>query len=199
MSSCKSRTLLQKAIGSSHGLLASTGRPSVVVAAAALAVSTNTQTVLIQNQQRRHLAGDSAQPMKKQSPAQKKKAAANAQQQDQGAESLENKRYNMILGALDAPVTKPPPASPEEMERRHQVGRNYVIGQFERHNEMQHDLACKIKLKNHAIKMLPKGTKLRAEALEEDDEGPPAWRHIPVWTPPIPGFDPDEFMEQDEK
>lgn len=150
--------------------------------------------------QTRNFADDGgAQPMKKQSPAQKKKQQAAAAQDQGGGDSFLNTRYNMVKGALDAPVTKPPPASAEEMERRYQVGRNYVIGNFERHNEMEHDLACKIKLKNHAIKMLPKGTHLRQAALEVDDVGPPAWRHIPVWTPPIPGFDPDEFLEGDEK
>ncbi|CAB9521057.1 expressed unknown protein [Seminavis robusta] len=107
------------------------------------------------------------------------------------------KIYKQVVAALDAPMTKPPPASEEEMQRRYNVGRSYVIGMFERHNEEQHMMACRIKLKNHAVDMLPKH--LRASALEEDDEGPPLWRHIPMWTPPIPGFDPDEFMDHGEK
>ena len=51
-------------------------------------------------------------------------------------------------------------------------------------------------LKNHAIKMLPKNSLIPKAAMKIDDEGPPKWRHIPVWTPPIAGFDPDEFAEE---
>jgi len=103
----------------------------------------------------------------------------------------------LMLSALDAPITKPPPASEEEMERRHEIGRNYVVGKFNRHNELNHDLTCKIKLKQHAIDMLPKNSKLREEALKTDGVGPPKWRHIPLDTPPIPGFDPTPFLDKE--
>lgn len=147
------------------------------------------------HQQRRHFAkGDEAQALKKQSPAAKKKQAASSGPSEETAAG--NKTYKMVVDSLDAPVTKPPPASEEEMARRYQVGRNYVIGSFESHNALEHDLSCKIRLKNHAIKMLPKNSLIRKAAMEIDDEGPPKWRHIPVWTPPIAGFDPDEFAEE---
>lgn len=109
------------------------------------------------------------------------------------------------------------------MARRYQVGRNYVIGSFERHNEWNHDLANKIRMKKRAIKMLPKQGEIgdstlmeggdnntssqstsvygrwREEALSlNKDYGPPDWRHFPMLTPPIPGFDPSIYMEKDE-
>jgi hypothetical protein len=101
----------------------------------------------------------------------------------------------LILAALDAPMKQEDPLSPEEKERRHQIGRNYVIGKFRQHNEIHHDLACKLQLKKHAINMLPKNTKLREEALKIDDSGPPSWRKHAVWTPPIPGFDPTLYSD----
>ena len=61
--------------------------------------------------------------------------------------SAENKLYELQIKAFDAPGRDPPPASEEEMERRYHVGRKYVIGCFKRHNELNHDLAVKIRMK----------------------------------------------------
>ena len=88
--------------------------------------------------------------------------------------------------------------SPEEKARRYQIGRNHVIGRFQQHNDLNHDLTCKIHLKKHAVKMLPRNSKLKEEAMKIDSEGPPLWRHIAKWTPPIPGFNPSEFANKDD-
>ena len=108
------------------------------------------------------------------------------------------KDLQIILASLDAKVTKPPPADEEEMDRRNKILKNYTIGKFERHNEENHELACKLRLKKHAIRMLPKNSKIREMALEVDDVGPPRWRKIPAWTPPIPGFNPKDFSNTEE-
>jgi hypothetical protein len=99
----------------------------------------------------------------------------------------------VILSALDAPVTKPPPADEEELARRERIRKAYTVGKFKQHNEENHDLTCKLKLKQHALKMLPRDSKLKEKALQIDSAGPPRWRRIPAWTPPIPGFDPNKF------
>ena len=115
------------------------------------------------------------------------------------AEGGRDRHLDLILRALDAPILKPPPASEEEMQRRHDVGRAYNIGTWEQHNALHHDLNCKLRLKNHAIDMLPRDTMWKEEALKIDEnDGPPYWRGIPTWTPPIPGFDPSEFIQEDE-
>jgi hypothetical protein len=109
------------------------------------------------------------------------------------------RELELILSALDAPVTKPPPVTDEEeIVRRAEILRNYTIGRFKQHNEDNHDLTCKIRMKQHAIKMLPRDSKLKEKALEVDSVGPPRWRNIPVWTPPIPGFDPRVFRTTEE-
>ena len=103
------------------------------------------------------------------------------------------------MAALDAPSKVEPPVSVEEAQRRAKIGRDYVIGRFRQHNEIDHDLTCKIKLKQHALKMLPPG-RLRDEALKIDErQVAPLWRHIAVWTPPIPGYDPTEFAEKKDE
>jgi hypothetical protein len=104
----------------------------------------------------------------------------------------------IILSSLDAKSIKPPPADKEETARRNEVVKNYTIGKFTRHNEENHDLACKLRMQKHALKMMPKNSELKAKALEIEDVGPPRWRNIPAWTPPIPGFDAKKFMNLEE-
>jgi len=104
----------------------------------------------------------------------------------------------LLLAFMDAPKTKPPPADEEETARREIVQKNYTIGKFKEHNEENHDIACKMKMKKHAISMLPKGSVLKEKALVVDDKFPPRWRLIPAWTPPIPGFNPSDYMGTEE-
>lgn len=137
-------------------------------------------------------ASDAEGPKTKQ-PKVKKKTKKTAK--DKGGD----RQLDLIIGALDAPVSEPPPASDEEMARRHAVGRAYNIGTSERLNELNHDLNCKMKMKQLAVDMLPKDSMWREEALRIDDlDGPPMWRHVPVWTAPIPGFNPSQFNTDDE-
>ena len=84
------------------------------------------------------------------------------------------------------------------MARRFEIGRQYVIGKFKRHNELNHDLTCKIKMKMFAVKMLPRGTRWKEEALKITDEGPPLYRHIPLDTPPIPGYKVSDWVRKEE-
>ncbi|KAL7511394.1 hypothetical protein ACHAXN_008364 [Cyclotella atomus] len=151
------------------------------------------------------------------------KAKTPSASQSAAKEAQSTKIERMVVAALDAPYIGPPPASEEEMQARYHIGRNYVIGMFERHNEHNHDLAVKIRMKRHAVRMLPKkgqigdclvemkdeeGTgektsvygRWREEAMKIDDwPGPPEWRPIPMWTPPIPGFDIEQYMESNEE
>lgn len=132
-------------------------------------------------------------------------------------EATANKLTQLMIKAYDAPYRSPPPAPPEEMERRYHVGRNFNIEMFKRHNEWNHDLAVKIRMKKHAVRMLPKEGELgdamvvedgkkslygrwKEEAMKINDNwGPPDHRPVPMYTPPIPGFDPSVYMEQQEE
>lgn len=116
-----------------------------------------------------------------------------------GGETGRSRDLELLLAFLDAPKFKPPPADEEETARRELVQKNYTVGKFKQHNEENHDIACKLKLKKHAISMLPKRSALKEKALEVDDkEYPPRWRIIPAWTPPIPGFNPADYMTTEE-
>eukprot|EP00934_Nitzschia_sp_Nitz4_P007452 Nitzschia sp. Nitz4//scaffold1_size375055//269315//269764//NITZ4_000305-RA/size375055-processed-gene-0.381-mRNA-1//1//CDS//3329541132//7442//frame0 len=113
-------------------------------------------------------------------------------------ESSRPRDLEVILKALDAPVTTPPPADAEELARREAVRKAYTIGKFKQHNTENHDLNCKLRMKQHAMDMLPKNSALKEKALQVDTLGPPRWRRIPAWTPPIPGFDPSQFTLTEE-
>jgi hypothetical protein len=105
---------------------------------------------------------------------------------------------DLLLACLNAPKSKPPPPDEQELARRQEILKSYTIGIFRKHNQENHEIACKLKLKRHAINMLPKNSKLKEKALEVDDIMPPRWRRMPAWTPPIPGFNPSEFIIQEE-
>eukprot|EP00580_Thalassiosira_gravida_P006797 CAMPEP_0201643424 /NCGR_PEP_ID=MMETSP0493-20130528/28163_1 /ASSEMBLY_ACC=CAM_ASM_000838 /TAXON_ID=420259 /ORGANISM="Thalassiosira gravida, Strain GMp14c1" /LENGTH=219 /DNA_ID=CAMNT_0048117839 /DNA_START=113 /DNA_END=772 /DNA_ORIENTATION=+ len=132
-------------------------------------------------------------------------------------EAAKNRISSLIVKALDAPWGKAPTASEEEMERRYNVGREYVIGSFKQHNEFNHDFAVKIRMKRHAMAMLPKEGDVGDSKLEDggksvygmyreeaykingDMWGPPKHRLIPMHTPPIEGFDPSVYMDQENE
>ena len=162
--------------------------------------------------------GSSPQAKKRQANKAKKKKKPTASSTSTGstpdlAGTARSRELQLVLNALDAPYKQEPTVSHEEQQRRCQIGRNYVIGRFQQHNDIDHDLTCKIHMKQHALKMIPKHYKAQAMSLEYepviDDDGtdtmkwdngyPPSWRHIPVWTPPIPNFDPRQFVPRDEE
>jgi hypothetical protein len=143
---------------------------------------------------RREASDDAAATERGASKSFSKKGADAKKQQQQasaagGGDEQKSKQLKIMMSALDAPEDKEPPISAEEKARRYQIGRNYVIGRFQQNNRLDHDMTCKIYMKKHAIRMLPKNSRLREEALKISDEDPPTNRNIPLWTPPIPGFD----------
>jgi hypothetical protein len=113
-------------------------------------------------------------------------------------DTAEDKALDVMIRCLDTPARKAPRASDEEMARRAELGRQYVIGKFRQHNELEHDVACKIKMKMFALKMLPRDTAWKTEALKTDGEGPPMWRPIPAHTPPNPDYRPEDLISEEE-
>lgn len=146
--------------------------------------------------------------------------------------SAESRIESLLIKAIDAPSILPPKPSIEEAERRYQIGRNYVIGSFQTHNEMYHDLAVKIRMKRYALQMLPRETydlgdvittnttsatdtakngggsngtsvyatwKSNALQLNPIGFGPPDHRHVPMYTPPIEGFDINMYADKEDE
>jgi hypothetical protein len=104
-----------------------------------------------------------------------------------------DKNMDLVIRCLDAPIIHPPPPSKEEAARRYVVGRAHNIGMIELHNAREHDLSCKMRIKTHAISMLPRNSMLKAKALEIEESYPPLWRPLPTLYPPIENFDPRVF------
>ncbi|KAL3812020.1 hypothetical protein ACHAXA_001327 [Cyclostephanos tholiformis] len=165
-------------------------------------------------------------PAKKTSPEEPKTAQKKVNKEKKGPstaklekmDSAEKRITDLLIKAYDAPSLVPPPASAEEMAQRYNVGRNYVIGCFRRHNELNHDLAVKIRMKKYALRMMPREGidlgdvtttssdgrsvygKWKAEALKVNDSwGPPDHRHVPMYTPPIEGFDISQYMNMGDE
>jgi len=114
----------------------------------------------------------------------------------------EDAMFKMVIACLDAKPRKEPPErrTEEEMERRSKIVKAYTLGRIIQHNDLNHELACQGKLRDHAIEAIPEGF-LKDEALivHATKQLPPLWRPHAHYTPPIPGFDIDELYEDDEK
>lgn len=95
------------------------------------------------------------------------KAAKKRKKKKGGGDEKEGDRVlNIVLKSLNAPRKKKPEVDEKEAARRFEIVRNYTIGRFNEHNEREHDLSCKIALKQHAIKMLPRDSYLKEDALK---------------------------------
>mmetsp|Transcript_7181 Transcript_7181/g.9742 ORF Transcript_7181/g.9742 Transcript_7181/m.9742 type:complete len:181 (-) Transcript_7181:195-737(-) len=128
----------------------------------------------------------------------KKKEKKSKKKEDSGHR---DRITDILIKAYDAPVKPIPKGTEEEMAERARIAKAYTVGMFKRHNELMHDYNCKIRMKNHAIKMLPRNTMWKEEALKIDmspEALPPIWRRIPMDSPPIPGFDISKFGTPDE-
>mmetsp|Transcript_18381 Transcript_18381/g.27772 ORF Transcript_18381/g.27772 Transcript_18381/m.27772 type:complete len:176 (-) Transcript_18381:88-615(-) len=89
-----------------------------------------------------------------------------AKKKKKGGEKEGDRVLNIVLKSLNAPRKKKPEVDEKEAARRFEIVRNYTIGRFNEHNEREHDLSCKIALKQHAIKMLPRDSYLKEDALK---------------------------------
>uniref|UniRef100_A0A7S1E027 Uncharacterized protein n=1 Tax=Thalassionema nitzschioides TaxID=33649 RepID=A0A7S1E027_9STRA len=109
------------------------------------------------------------------------KAAKKKRKQKGGGTEGNDRVMNLVLKSLNAPRKKAPEPDEKEAARRSEIVRNYNIGMFNEHNEREHDLACKIALKQHAIKILPRDSYLKEDALKVGDLIPNVFskRHIP--------------------
>mmetsp|Transcript_19285 Transcript_19285/g.27132 ORF Transcript_19285/g.27132 Transcript_19285/m.27132 type:complete len:184 (-) Transcript_19285:62-613(-) len=130
-----------------------------------------------------------------------KKAKKTSVSTDGGGADTRNRITDILIRAFDAKPRTPPEPSEEEKQRRIKIGRDYGIFMFQRQNAINHDLACKIRMKRQAIKMLPRGSWLKEEALKIDmteETLPPFYRPLLTYTPPIPGYNPSDFIAKED-
>lgn len=164
-------------------------------------------------------------PKASQKKVNKEKKGPSASKLEKSA-SAESRIESLLIKAYDAPSLLPPAPSTEEAALRYDIGRNYVIGSFRRHNEMYHDLAVKIRMKRYALQLLPRETydlgdttissadgggsdakgssvyaQWKSNALKYNPNGwgPPDHRHVPMYTPPIEGFDINLYADKEDE
>mmetsp|Transcript_18213 Transcript_18213/g.41503 ORF Transcript_18213/g.41503 Transcript_18213/m.41503 type:complete len:187 (-) Transcript_18213:1929-2489(-) len=130
----------------------------------------------------------------------KNKEGQNLAKIDQKGDVL--KRF---MKMIDAEIDRPPTQSDEVMTRWFEIGRAYNAGMARRHNHIQHDLACKIKMKVLAMESLPRDAGIREAAFRVDEFNPkdhsgsvPLWRHIPSDLPPIKDFDLKDYYQNEQ-
>ena len=133
---------------------------------------------------------------------QNKKVKGKNISQGSGRLSENEEITNILVACLDASPRGEPEElrTKEELKRREEIVKAYTRGRFEEHNASEHDLSCKWKLKEFAIDAIPEGF-LKDDAMkvnEDSDSLPPLWRRHALHTPPIPGFNISDWIDNDE-
>lgn len=93
------------------------------------------------------------------------------------------------------PCALRPELSEEEKQRNFEIGKRYNRMMAKEHNTMTADLTMKIKLRDDAIAHLPEI--LQHAARQIDQNPPPLNRLMATYTPPIPGYNPTDYVGQD--
>ncbi|CAH0371235.1 unnamed protein product [Pelagomonas calceolata] len=98
---------------------------------------------------------------------------------------------------LDAPRKTRPKFSEEEAKRNFEIGARYNKLSRIKHCEFEAGLQLKLDLQQYALASLPPD--LRKQAMSLDDVPlPPLDRRFWALTPPIPGFKPEAYPDDDE-
>jgi len=111
-----------------------------------------------------------------------------------------------LLKMMDSKPDHPPSQSREVMDRWFEIGRAYNVGMARSNNAVDHDLACKIRMKTLAMESLPPGDGVGTEARRVDSFNPkdgsgsvPLWRHIMSDLPPIKNFDLNDYYKDEKR
>ena len=98
---------------------------------------------------------------------------------------------------LDAPRKTRPKFSEEEARRNFEIGARYNKLSRIKHCEFEAGLQLKLDLQQYALASLPPDLRKQAMSLE-DVPLPPLDRRFWALTPPIPGFKPEAYPDDDE-
>ncbi|CAM9881924.1 unnamed protein product [Choristocarpus tenellus] len=100
-----------------------------------------------------------------------------------------------FIKMLDSKPKPRPKLSPEEQARNNEIGRRYNQMMAKQHNQRMTGLRMKMKLRDDAIANLPE--MLQHAARQNDTRPPPLNRRMARYTPPIPGFNPKDYLSKD--
>lgn len=125
--------------------------------------------------------------------AKAKKGSKAAKQQEQKQLDEKDAAYDFYKRVIDAPRKQRPTFSDEEAAAHFEIGRTYNREWRKKHDEFEGALQLKLDIQQFALKCLPGDLKAHATQLE-DCPPPPLDRRFWSWTPPIPGFKPDDYL-----
>ena len=127
-------------------------------------------------------------------PATKKKKKKGKGADDDNQQDGATAFYRAIL---DAPRKTRPKFSEEEAQRNFEIGARYNKLSRIKHCEFEAGLQLKLDLQQYALASLPPDLRKQAMSLE-DVPLPPLDRRFWALTPPIPGFKPEAYPDDDE-
>ena len=123
----------------------------------------------------------------------KAKAKGRPGEEDAGKDEV----YQLFRSIVDAPKMKRPKFDEATAAKNFEIGRTYNIESRKFQDRFMAQLQLKLDLQQFAIKSLP--PHLAAHATQHDDLPlPPIDRRWWTWTPPIPGFQPDDHIQEDD-
>mmetsp|Transcript_5327 Transcript_5327/g.16763 ORF Transcript_5327/g.16763 Transcript_5327/m.16763 type:complete len:161 (+) Transcript_5327:267-749(+) len=118
-------------------------------------------------------------------------------QAKQTADSDSDEAYEVFRSIIDAPKVGRPKFSAEEYARHAAIAREYNVKSRKAHDAFHGQLALKIDLQQFAVRSLP--PHMEAHAAQCDDLPlPPLDRRWWTYTPPIPGFKPEDHVIEDD-
>mmetsp|Transcript_13745 Transcript_13745/g.43416 ORF Transcript_13745/g.43416 Transcript_13745/m.43416 type:complete len:151 (+) Transcript_13745:34-486(+) len=123
----------------------------------------------------------------------KKVTKADKRQQRVGEET-KDAAYEFYRSIVDSPKGRRPKFTAEEYEKHFEIGHEYNRQMRKRHDRFNASLQLKIDIQQFALNSLPPDLRAHADSLD-DCPPPPLDRRWWTWTPPIPGFNPNEYVE----
>ena len=108
-----------------------------------------------------------------------------------------DEEYELHRAIADAPRLRRPKFDQETYAKHAAIARLYNRNMRKLNDRVNGDLQLKIDIQQFAIDTLP--LHMRAHATYIDDLPlPPLDRRMPTWTPPIPGFKPQDHLVDDD-
>mmetsp|Transcript_24623 Transcript_24623/g.75939 ORF Transcript_24623/g.75939 Transcript_24623/m.75939 type:complete len:149 (+) Transcript_24623:129-575(+) len=104
--------------------------------------------------------------------------------------------YDFFKAVIDAPRRRRPRLGEDEAARNFETGRTYNKLTRAKHCAFEARLQMKLDLQQAAVATLPPDLRKRAKSLEGVPL-PPLDRRFWALTPPIPGFQPEQYEDDD--
>mmetsp|Transcript_35480 Transcript_35480/g.113357 ORF Transcript_35480/g.113357 Transcript_35480/m.113357 type:complete len:143 (+) Transcript_35480:25-453(+) len=112
-------------------------------------------------------------------------------------EERKDEAYELFRSIIDAPKSQRPKFDAETAAKHLEIAQTYNRLTRKEHDRFNGRLQLKLDLQQFAVKSLP--PHMEAHASQHDDVPlPPVDRRWWTWTPPMPGFNPDDHVQEDD-